>query len=779
MKNKKGFTVVELVIVIAIIAILAAVLIPTFSFLIKKANVSRDMQLIRNLNTALASSRAENNNKLHANMTEALIAAEKFGYEVGKINKSATDNEILWDQKNDVFCYLEGDEIKYIPESVEDGSKLDKDSYMLWKIYNDNEVIPDVDDQVWSIYYNKVAPLGSIDVYVGFDAGTASVTTVNYFGDSTTGKDSVLIRTNSFSTTLIVNAPLDTVKHYDSVGAVHIIAVDSSNCYEENGIAAFTQIDSGKYKTTEKAEVELLYVSDASKVKVEVVPGTVDHAHAFDQTDAESLNGSNPGVVFDYDGNTDQNSRTDVYHHVSDGSGLASGQVTSPVMSFAKGNNSFEHNVALDDVKAVVEEAQAAELAEIQAKCIHDLDENGVCTKCGYVSARYVAQINNTKYLTLKEAIDDAVDGDTVELLCDVFCEEELGIINNITIDGKGYKASFGTDITPFDYVNYCVIKDIDIYMNKPNDDFTLVLHITGSTFDNVDIYGQGIVTGNVGAYAYRLYETNYFNNCDVYATMNGGGHASNYNSAFFGIPSGTINMNNCSFNGVLKCGSAAMLVANSCYTSVTFNLHNVKNNGLIQTTCGTNNGYFTIPNTIFGVTNDGTHTFTKIYVDDELVSLSEAVSMQYSELKGVGSFLVGPDDPTLNIILNDDKTFTITPASASNVAYYQIVIGTYVAVPGGSNRNYIFETINSGDELISKIKWADFVDYAWVALNPQAEEGSLNGNTTYTLNGIMYYLVESSTYSTQASVRELCICSVSAFKEDGTLISSISYPFD
>ena len=44
-KNKKGFTIVELVIVIAVIAILAAVLIPTFSSLIKKAKISADTQL--------------------------------------------------------------------------------------------------------------------------------------------------------------------------------------------------------------------------------------------------------------------------------------------------------------------------------------------------------------------------------------------------------------------------------------------------------------------------------------------------------------------------------------------------------------------------------------------------------------------------------------------------------------------------------------------------------------------------------------------------------------
>ena len=118
MKNRKAFTVIELVIVIAIIAVLAAVLIPTFATLIKKANVSKDTQLIRNLNTALATDNAENGGKGHRNMTEALEAAEKFGYEVGKINASQTDNEILWDSKNDLFCYLDGTTIKYIPESV-------------------------------------------------------------------------------------------------------------------------------------------------------------------------------------------------------------------------------------------------------------------------------------------------------------------------------------------------------------------------------------------------------------------------------------------------------------------------------------------------------------------------------------------------------------------------------------------------------------------------------------------------------------------------------------
>ncbi len=60
MKNlkKKGFTIVELVIVIAVIAVLAAVLIPTFVNLTKKANETSDIQAVRNMNVFLAQAEA-------------------------------------------------------------------------------------------------------------------------------------------------------------------------------------------------------------------------------------------------------------------------------------------------------------------------------------------------------------------------------------------------------------------------------------------------------------------------------------------------------------------------------------------------------------------------------------------------------------------------------------------------------------------------------------------------------------------------------------------------
>ena len=51
--NKKGFTIVELVIVIAIIAILAAVVIPTFASLVQKANESNALAEAKNLVTEM------------------------------------------------------------------------------------------------------------------------------------------------------------------------------------------------------------------------------------------------------------------------------------------------------------------------------------------------------------------------------------------------------------------------------------------------------------------------------------------------------------------------------------------------------------------------------------------------------------------------------------------------------------------------------------------------------------------------------------------------------
>ena len=71
--RKKGFTIVELVIVIAVISILAAVIIPTFVNLSKKANMSADQQAVRQMNVVLSGNKYET-------IEEAVNALSEAGY---------------------------------------------------------------------------------------------------------------------------------------------------------------------------------------------------------------------------------------------------------------------------------------------------------------------------------------------------------------------------------------------------------------------------------------------------------------------------------------------------------------------------------------------------------------------------------------------------------------------------------------------------------------------------------------------------------------------------
>lgn len=230
---KKGFTIVELIIVIAVIAILAAVLIPTFSNLIKRANVANDTALVRNLNTALAADGA----KQHDTMREALAAANAFGYDVSKINAKADGNEILWDSYNDCFVYKDESGINYIPDSQIKGKA--GEGAQLWHIANKGT--SDISSE-YSNYLGEGTYEGTLRVSTGLDVGDhTEVTAVEYTGNG----ENVIIYMNGGA--LKVNEETNnTAQQYFYGSASQADITTGTSCFHVYGAIAKTNVQAGK-----------------------------------------------------------------------------------------------------------------------------------------------------------------------------------------------------------------------------------------------------------------------------------------------------------------------------------------------------------------------------------------------------------------------------------------------------------------------------------------------------------------------------------------------------
>ena len=264
MKNsikKRGFTIVELIIVIAVIAILAAVLIPTFSSLINKSLVAADESLVRNLNEALA---IDVTNP-HKTMSQALEATKANGFDVSKINaRASTDgekHEILWDSLNDCFVYRKGNDINYIPKS---NTKGDATPVELWHIANDGTISDTYSNYLAAGTYNS-----TLNITTGLDVGEVSgITTINY-SNTTNNKQSVTIVTNSASTSLNINGYVaadgtgDTIVHYGYAGGINVIKCATAS-YHEYGTVAYITATQGRVVAESGAIVKLAVVDNGN-----------------------------------------------------------------------------------------------------------------------------------------------------------------------------------------------------------------------------------------------------------------------------------------------------------------------------------------------------------------------------------------------------------------------------------------------------------------------------------------------------------------------------------
>ena len=167
MKNKcKGFTIVELVIVIAVIAVLAAVAIPTFSAIVKRANISTDTQIVRNMNVILTAECADKS----APMTAAEVRNLMVRNGISNFRPETKFFTYYWiENKNVIVLANESDIVVYPEEYIEEnGSKKWHDLDVLVSVELPNRR-PDNADENETRLFNITVTQSGTSVLMPFD----------------------------------------------------------------------------------------------------------------------------------------------------------------------------------------------------------------------------------------------------------------------------------------------------------------------------------------------------------------------------------------------------------------------------------------------------------------------------------------------------------------------------------------------------------------------------------------------------------------------------------
>lgn len=251
--KKRGFTIVELTVVILIIAILTAVLIPTFTEIIKKAEISTKTQLASSMNDLL--SIYEVTEEKPSNLGEVMRLLRKDGFLVSSILNDKDDLFLIWDRASNRFALLDAD---FNTLYSHDGKSIQIDCENLWIAVKE---LPS--EQSFSLYLDDSFDQEIINVSVGIDTGTNTAVKEIIYTDGEDKAKEVSFISNSEEIKLQINNSKDTIDLSGRFGEIYIIdPVERDKAIVNiDGEAEEITIEGGSLNLEENSNVEHLNIS--------------------------------------------------------------------------------------------------------------------------------------------------------------------------------------------------------------------------------------------------------------------------------------------------------------------------------------------------------------------------------------------------------------------------------------------------------------------------------------------------------------------------------------
>ena len=707
-KLKRAFTITELVIVIAVVAILAAVLIPTFSNIINKAEESADTQLVKNLNTILASEQTVSQ-EAAPTMSKALEQAQEGGYTVDKLTPTS-DGDILWEQDSNRFVLVSGGEIIFKDSATT--ADIATEKYKFWKITNKEWEVAEND---YSYYLAEGFAGTELTVKAGIDTGASnSVNSITY-KSPVTSEDAgrtAIINTNKNRCNVTVDAQYDTVIHYGDAEKVGVDKV-AGHSYREYGDVNTLTVGEGHIYVDEGGFVGILDCTQAATATVgKASTGTINTVYVKNSESAEEILDSSVKNAVEK-GECDFVTKEQVPDDVKD--------------KFAGGLGTERTPFLIANVDQFLAINELEDTSSKYFKLIDDIELGDTYTGVGgktdsygdwysYVIKTFAGSLDGDGHTI---SVSNAAPATYTKAIFAAFTGAEL---KNVTVEMQGY------DIT---------IAGVD--------------HAYG-TFDSVITTGNMEATGNNHG-LFVIYTDRYkrpareklsFLNCVNKATYVGPGGSNGYDAIFVGYVVTDIHIyfENCVNEGLMMSGSAAMFVANfsqgdagiqnagGCLIEIT----GCENRGNIVKTSQDSdmNYYYSIkPST------------DKVKVDDHEDNIFDGIYKL-------------EEDSQLNVEVTETNQFKVTPAANEKAVRYTVSFSQYmniwkevngVAQNGGTLLVSVTETFTADEfESGSYVSDIKYLGFATANYRPDAaSKGTLGGFELIEIDGTEYYRMKDA----------------------------------